>query len=113
MQCKICYRDNHSIFNANILNKYDIKYYHCSKCGFVQTEEPYWLGEVYNESINISDTGIMFRNLYLSKISTLIIFVFFNKNKKYLDFAGGYGVFTRLMRDIGFDFYWKDKYSPI
>jgi len=28
-----------------------------------------------------------------------------------LDYAGGYGVFVRLMRDIGFDFYWQDKYT--
>jgi hypothetical protein len=35
----------------------------------------------------------------------------FNKNARFLDFAGGYGVFTRLMRDIGFDFYWFDEYS--
>nr|MBP9120701.1 class I SAM-dependent methyltransferase [Ignavibacterium sp.] len=26
-------------------------------------------------------------------------------------YAGGYGVFTRLMRDIGFDFYWHDPYT--
>lgn len=25
---------------------------------------------------------------------------------------GGYGVLVRLMRDIGFDFYWYDKYTP-
>ena len=24
---------------------------------------------------------------------------------------GGYGIFTRLMRDIGFDFYWYDPHS--
>ena len=29
----------------------------------------------------------------------------------FLDYAGGYGVFTRLMRDIGFDFYWHDPYT--
>jgi len=29
---------------------------------------------------------------------------------RYLDFAGGYGVLTRLMRDRGFDFYWQDPY---
>jgi hypothetical protein len=29
---------------------------------------------------------------------------------QYLDTAGGYGMLTRLMRDIGFNFYWADKY---
>lgn len=28
-----------------------------------------------------------------------------------LDFGGGHGMFTRIMRDKGFDFYWRDKYA--
>lgn len=111
MKCKICNQENKSIFNGIILNKYNIEYFHCDNCGFLQTEEPYWLKEAYNESINVSDTGIMSRNLSLSQLSTLIIIFFFNKNAKFLDYAGGYGIFVRLMRDIGFDFYWYDKYS--
>jgi hypothetical protein len=111
MKCKICDQDNNKIFNAKILNKYDVEYFHCSNCGFLQTEEPYWLEEAYTESINVSDTGIMSRNLSLSQLSTLIIYFFFNRNAKFLDYAGGYGIFVRLMRDIGFDFYWYDKYS--
>ncbi|MEO6303495.1 MAG: class I SAM-dependent methyltransferase, partial [Bacteroidia bacterium] len=27
-----------------------------------------------------------------------------------MDYGGGYGMFTRLMRDKGFDFYWHDDY---
>jgi hypothetical protein len=34
----------------------------------------------------------------------------FDTTGKYLDYAGGYGLFTRLMRDKGFDFYNTDKY---
>jgi len=111
MKCKICAQDSKKIFNAKILNRYDVEYYHCKNCGFLQTEEPYWLEEAYNESINVSDTGIMSRNLSLSQLSTLILYFFFNKNAKFLDYAGGYGIFVRLMRDIGFDFYWQDKFS--
>jgi hypothetical protein len=57
------------------------------------------------------DTGIMQRNLYLSKITAFILLLFFDCRKKFLDYAGGYGVFVRLMRDYGFDFYWYDKYA--
>lgn len=111
MKCKICKSDNESIFTAKILNKYEIKYYHCSYCGFLQTEEPFWLEEAYGESINVSDTGYMQRNLLLSKKLTILLSLFFDKKAKYLDYAGGYGVFVRLMRDIGFDFYWDDKFT--
>jgi len=112
MQCKICNQHTHQIFTAKILNKYDINYFHCEHCGFLQTEEPYWLDEAYSESINLSDTGYLQRNITLSKKVTILLSLFFNRNGKFLDYAGGYGVFVRLMRDIGFDFYWFDKYTP-
>ncbi|MFM6404756.1 MAG: methyltransferase domain-containing protein, partial [Microcystis sp.] len=38
------------------------------------------------------------------------MYYLFEKNGKYLDIAGGYGLLTRLMRDVGFDFYWSDLY---
>jgi hypothetical protein len=30
---------------------------------------------------------------------------------RFLDYAGGYGLMTRLMRDYGFDFHWSDPYT--
>ena len=110
MQCKICANESQYIFDAKILNKYHITYYHCHHCGFLQTEEPYWLDEAYSESINVSDTGYMQRNLALSKKLTILL-SYFNKDALYLDYAGGYGVFVRLMRDVGYDFIWDDKYT--
>ncbi|KAA3617051.1 MAG: class I SAM-dependent methyltransferase [Calditrichaeota bacterium] len=92
------------------MNKYEIAYLFCESCSFIQTEDPYWLKESYESAINDSDTGIMNRNIYLSKITASLISFFFNKHGVFLDYAGGYGVFTRLMRDMGFDFYWSDPY---
>ena len=111
MNCKVCNQDNESIFSGKILNKYYINYYHCSNCEFLHTEEPYWLDEAYAESINMSDTGYMQRNLNLSAKLTIFLVLFFNKETKFLDYAGGYGVFVRLMRDTGFDYYWDDKFT--
>jgi hypothetical protein len=111
MNCKICTQVTKQVFTAKILNKYDVKYFHCEACGFLQIEEPYWLDEAYGESINVSDTGYMQRNIGLSHKLTILLALFFDKNGKYLDYAGGYGVFVRMMRDIGFDFYWDDKFT--
>ena len=111
MRCKICNQNNDKIFSGKILKKYEVKYYHCKTCAFLQTEEPHWLDEAYSESINISDTGYMQRNLMLSKKLTVLLTTIFDKDGRYLDFAGGYGVFVRMMRDIGFDFYWDDKFT--
>lgn len=111
MFCKIC--GGHCIFvhEAKVLAKYLVKYYQCPKCYFLQTEEPFWLEESYQESINVSDTGYIGRNVYLSRISSVLIYLFFNRKARFIDYGGGYGVFVRLMRDIGFDFYWQDAYT--
>lgn len=111
MNCKICNEKCNEVFSAKILNKYNIRYYHCTECGFLQTEYPYWLDEAYSKPINNSDTGYIGRNIRLSHEITILLFLFFNVSGKYVDYAGGYGVFVRLMRDIGFDYYWQDKYA--
>ncbi len=106
--CKVCDQVSESIGTARVLNKYDIDYFVCKSCGFIQTEKPYWLDEAYGSAINLSDTGIISRNLWLSRVITSIIVFFFDRKAKFLDYAGGYGIFTRMMRDIGFDYYWDD-----
>ena len=111
-KCSICGSFTQYLFNAQILNKYSVKFYVCEVCGLLQTEYPYWLQEAYEESINVTDTGILKRNLFMRDIIGLLLYKMFGKHGRYLDYGGGYGIFVRLMRDVGFDFYWKDKYSP-
>lgn len=111
MNCKICQNETTKIFNATVLYKHEVSYFQCKKCGFAQTEKPYWLEEAYESSMNLSDTGVMFRSERMSKITTSLITLFFNSKSVFLDYAGGLGVFTRQMRDIGFDYYWHDPYT--
>ena len=102
--------DSDFFASAKILNKYDIKYFNCGICGFIQTEEPFWLEEAYSDAINYSDIGLLKRNIDLLNPTKAIIKFQFNKNEKFVDYGAGYGVFVRMMRDAGFDFYWSDKY---
>ncbi len=99
------------IFTATLLNKYTVQYYQCPGCDYLCTEKPYWLEESYKAPINFTDTGILVRNILYSKITSCIIFIIFSKTQQYLDYGGGYGIFTRLMRDIGFDFCWFDPFA--
>ncbi|WP_265236569.1 glycosyltransferase [Lyngbya sp. CCAP 1446/10] len=110
VQCKICESDSRHFAIAKIINKYDIDYFQCSNCGFVQTEEPYWLDEAYSQAIASSDVGLVYRNLSFSHFTKILLFNFFNHQENFLDYGGGYGLFVRLMRDAGFDFYWFDKF---
>ncbi len=111
MKCRICGRMSKKIFSTKLLYKYDANYYYCEKCGFLQTEEPFWLKEAYSNALTCYDTGVLERNMYFMKALTVFIYKYLDVKGKYLDYAGGYGILTRLMRDRGFDFYWNDKYA--
>ncbi len=97
-------------FSAILLRKYEVSYFHCGSCGFLQTEKPYWLGEAYGAAISVADTGLVQRNLGISGRLAVLLYLCFDPRRSYVDVAGGYGMLTRLMRDIGFDFYWDDKH---
>ncbi|MGA7103929.1 MAG: methyltransferase domain-containing protein [Candidatus Deferrimicrobiaceae bacterium] len=111
MRCRVCGKQNPITFRARILNRYDVAYFHCDHCGFLQTEEPYWHEEAHEDPINRLDTGILVRNLYLADVTSGILFFLFGRNAKCLDYAGGHGILTRLLRDRGFDCAWHDKYA--
>ena len=109
--CRVCQSTVSKIFSSNVLQKYPVEYFQCSRCDYIQTENPYWLEEAYNSPINVSDTGMIMRNLWFRNVAATTIFFLFDCKGKFLDYGGGYGVFVRMMRDVGFDFYWQDKYT--
>jgi Methyltransferase domain len=110
MECHICSSPTSLFDKAQVLHKYEVQYYQCDCCDFIQTENPYWLDEAYSEAITKSDLGLVSRNIALSRISKVIIQSFFNRNAKFVDYGGGYGMLVRMMRDFGFDFYRSDKF---
>ncbi len=110
-RCPICNTKGKKIFCGKIMKKYMIQYFQCPKCAFVFTEKPYWLDESYLDSITCIDTGIMERNIANVLATNILIKRYFSCNKVFLDYGGGYGIFTRMMRDIGFNWLWQDKYS--
>jgi hypothetical protein len=110
MQSKITGGNTTLLFTAKILNKHDVKFYRCDDTGFIQTEEPYWLEEAYVSAITKLDVGLVMRNMNLAERLGLLLRKYFDHKGAFLDYAGGYGLFTRLMRDKGFNFYHTDPY---
>ncbi|MBP7496661.1 MAG: class I SAM-dependent methyltransferase [Bacteroidales bacterium] len=111
MNCKICGNTTNKLFCGNIMNKYTAEYLQCSNCEFIFIKDAFWLEESYSEAISCLDTGLLYRNIMFSNLSEKIIFKLFNINGIYLDYGGGYGIFVRLMRDKGLNFFRQDKYA--
>lgn len=110
MVCKICSSVSEHCFSAQVLGKYDVAYYRCTSCEFVQTEDPYWLSEAYSNVITKLDIGLITRNEFVAPIVQAVINKWFDADAKFIDYGGGYGMLVRMMRDRGFDYYRQDLY---
>ncbi len=89
MNCRICGGAAKLAFSHTILTKYSCDYHYCETCGFLQTQEPYWLDEAHASAIAAADTGLVQRNVAISKTLSTILFLLFDRQGKYLDVAGG------------------------
>ena len=110
MKCRICGSDSALFGEARVLDRHPAQYYRCETCGFMQVGDPYWLPEAYSDAITRSDIGLLGRNIQMSAYSRRLLRTCLDPNGKFIDYGGGYGVFVRLMRDSGFDFY---RYDPL
>lgn len=104
--CRVCGQPTTLHARARLLGRHDIRYERCPACGFIQTEQPYWLAEAYADAIAASDTGLLRRNFILSAVTQSVIRSCFNPRARFVDYGGGYGALVRLMRDAGYD-YWR------
>lgn len=110
--CEICSSKAEHAFSATVLNKHSANFYCCQECGFLFANDPFWLEEAYSSPIAAADTGLIARNIDISRKLACVLFLCGQNSSsdRYLDIAGGYGMLTRLMRDVGYDFYWFDRY---
>ncbi len=110
MKSKITNGETKKIFTKKFLNKHEVSFFECVDTGFIQTEDAFWLDEAYSEAITKLDVGLVQRNIELANFTERLLVNYFNDDAAFLDYAGGYGLFTRIMRNKGFNFYSTDKF---
>jgi Methyltransferase domain len=110
MSCRICRSSTQVAFTTTVLRRYKARFDYCDNCGFLHANDPFWLPEAYDDAITAADTGLLARNVAISRRLIPLLYLALGRDATYLDVAGGYGILTRLMRDAGFDYYWSDKY---
>ncbi len=110
MYCKICGNITEYFGKTTVLRKYTAVYQKCPKCGFVYTQNPYWLSESYENAIASTDIGTVSRAGTNSIQAKSIIELLFTPSAKFLDYGSGYGIFVRRMRDIGYDYLAYDRH---
>lgn len=108
--CRSCGEKTQYLWNAVVLIDIDVKYFECNNCGYVQTEQPFWLDHAYDSPINESDTGLVARNIRNQQIVVAALWLMGKLDSIVIDSAGGYGLLVRLLRDAGINAFWSDKY---
>jgi hypothetical protein len=106
--CPICLSLASWSFSRTILNTHSADLYICPSCDYLFAANPHWLKDAYQRVINTMDTGCMARNTRLRNETALPIYLMTGGNGSWVDYGGGHGGYCRLMRDVGFDFYWND-----
>jgi hypothetical protein len=109
-RCQICGAAVRKAFEATVLGQHRVGYFFCDRCQHLRTQRPFWLPQAYSSAIARADTGLVMRNLKIARYLACILFEFCDRDGRFLDLAGGTGLLTRLMRDVGFDTYWEDAY---
>lgn len=109
--CKVCDTPSTFFGEIDVLKKHRVRYFRCEICGFIQTETPYWLEEAYSSAIAAQDVGIMQRNLANCRLTSAVLNLIFPKMSSAVDFGAGHGMFVRMMRDRGFNFFWSDLHA--
>jgi len=72
--------------------------------------EPDWLDEAYSNPIARGDVGLLRRCQMLAKFTRIVVRTEGLRHGRFLDWAGGYGLLTGLLRDAGLDFNHWDPY---
>lgn len=111
--CRLCGGDADAQFQLVLLGRFPTRYYRCGACQSLQTGAPYWLGEAYADPRPITDVGMAARTLDLSlRVDVMLAILGGDASAVCVDWAGGNGLFTRLMRDRGWNFYRDEPFTP-
>jgi hypothetical protein len=109
-RCPLTGQPMQEVFRHQVLGKYDVAYFYGEESGLLQTEEPYWLPEAYQEAIARSDTYGAARGVFNQRRLETILALLFAEEDVFVDVGCGYGLLVRLMRDIGFRYLGHDKF---
>lgn len=107
-QCPLCMGPSAPFATGIVLGDRPVEYARCRHCCSIFLPDPDWLDEAYANAISDTDVGLLERCLQLANITHAIIGAERLDAGPFLDFAGGYGTLTRLMRDRGRPFLHHD-----
>ena len=109
-KCRCCLGNATYFSSAQILD-FIATYSICSECLSVQVDNPVWIERAHSKAISNLDTGLVSRCLSASRLISTLLFLEGKTHANGIDWGGGTGLLTRLLRDQGFHVRSYDKYA--
>jgi hypothetical protein len=110
--CRLCGGDARPLFQKRIRHEHLVQYFECGACGSLQTETPHWLDAAYKDARRFTDT---FGSTRAQRNQVLAFYLFrllgLDPADRVVDWGGGDGLTTRVLRDVGLDAYSCDRYA--
>ena len=99
--CPICHSQVRLFSNFLIQGKIGGRYLKCTSCNFIHAENPSWLEGSFTDALNSLDIGSVDRCNIVADFVEVLANSLKVDNPKVLDWGGGYGLLTRILRDRG------------
>jgi hypothetical protein len=99
--CPICKSQVVDFSTFTVRGEVSAEYKRCKTCKFIHAENPSWLEGSFTDALNSLDIGSVDRcNIVADFVEVLVNSLKVN-HPKVLDWGGGYGLLTRILRDRG------------
>jgi hypothetical protein len=108
--CKLCTGATQFRFGKTVLGRYPAQYFECTVCGWLQIPDTRWLQEAYATASWAADTGLVARNIQLACTIGAFLERSIRPTETVIDYGGGTGLLTRLLRDMGWQVLCHDPY---
>lgn len=109
--CAVCSGSTKFLFSFKVLGEHQAFLRECLTCRFTYIANPHWLDESFSSELNDLDIGSVDRCLVLADFVEALIRSLKSSKSRFLDWGGGYGLLSRIMRDRGLDFVSHDIYT--
>lgn len=109
-RCPICAGSTDVFADLKVMGSVEARYVRCVDCRFIHAESPHWLEASFSSELNELDIGAIDRCLIVADFVDSLMSASSMKGPRILDWGGGYGVLTRILRDRGHDAVVSDPY---
>lgn len=109
--CPICHSESNYFSTIAIRAGISGEYHSCTSCKFIYAQNPSWLEGSFTDALNSLDIGSVDRCNIVADFVEVLANSLKIDNPQVLDWGGGYGLLTRILRDRGIRCAHHDPYT--